>query len=102
MTATRDQARGVETASELDTDVLLIDAAEVGRRVSISKSTLHKLVAVGATPKPVHLGSRALWRVEEIEEWVRDGFPPIERWERRRTLRFKPPVRPPSKNSSKG
>lgn len=102
MTGTQDQALSAETKSKLDTAVLLIDAAEVGRRLSISKSTLHKLVAVGATPKPVRLGSRALWRVEELQEWVRDGCPPIERWERRRSLRLKAPVPQPSKISSKG
>lgn len=89
-----DQAAPVEPVPALDPAVLLISAAEAAKRLSISKATLHKLVAVGAVPKPIHLGSRALWRVEELEEWVRDGCPLVERWERRRSHPLKPPARP--------
>ncbi len=95
-----DNAVPVEPVAALDATVLLISAVEAAKRLSVSKSTLHKLVAVGAVPKPIHLGSRALWRVEELEEWVRDGCPPVERWERRRSLPLKPPARPARKRAS--
>lgn len=100
MTTMPDPAASAETVAALDPTILLISAAEAAKRLSVSKSTLHKLVAVGAVPKPIHLGSRALWRVEELEEWVRDGCPPVERWERRRSLPLKPPARPARKRAS--
>lgn len=100
MTSNPDGSISVEPVQALDPTVLLISAAETAMRLSVSKATLHKLVAVGAVPKPMHLGRRALWRVEELEEWVRDGCPPVERWERQRSLPLKPPTRPTRKRSS--
>lgn len=100
MTTHPDGSTSVEPVPALDPTVLLISAAETATRLSVSKGTLHKLVAVGAIPKPIHLGRRALWRVEELEEWVRDGCPPVERWERQRSLPLKPPARPARKRPS--
>lgn len=100
MTSKPDGSTSVEPVPALDPTVLLISAAEAAMRLSVSKATLHKLVAVGAVPKPIHLGRRALWRVEELEEWVRDGCPPVERWERQRSLPLKSPARPTRKRSS--
>lgn len=100
MPTSPDNTAPVELMTALDPTVLLISAAETAKRLSVSKATLHKLVAVGAVPKPIHLGRRALWRVEELEEWVRDGCPPVERWERQRSLPLKPPARPARKRSS--
>lgn len=100
MTTHPDGSTSVEPVPALDPTVLLISAAETATRLSVSKATLHKLVAVGAIPKPIHLGRRALWRVEQLEEWVRDGCPPVERWERQRSLPLKPPARPARKRAS--
>lgn len=86
----------------LDESVLLIPAPDLAMRLSVSRRTLHMLVATGAMPKPVHLGRRALWRVEEIEAWVRDGCPPIERWERTRSLPMKPPAKQPRRPATDG
>ena len=81
------------TLPALDPTVLLISAKEVVRRLSISGRTWYVLVTTQHAPQPIRLGKRTLWRVEELEEWVRDGCPPLDRWQRMKDL----PLRAPSK-----
>ncbi len=84
----------------LDPSVLLIDAGDVARRLSISRSAFYKLVATRTAPQPIRLGRRTLWRVEELEEWVRDGCPPIDRWERLASTPLLPPAKARRKRAS--
>jgi predicted DNA-binding transcriptional regulator AlpA len=66
-----DRAASVEPVSALDPVILsLISAADAANRLSVSNSTFYRLVAVGAVPKSIHVVSRALSRVEELEGWV--------------------------------
>lgn len=84
----------------LDPAVLLIDAKEVVRRLNISGRTWYSLVTIKHAPQPIRLGRRTLWRVEELEEWVRDGCPPLDRWERYRDLPLRSPAKPPRKRAT--
>ena len=84
----------------LDPTVLLINSKEVARRLSISGRTWYVLVATHHAPQAIRLGKRTLWRVEELEEWVRDGCPPLERWQRIKDLPLRVPAKPPRKRAS--
>ena len=38
-------------------------------------------------PKPVRLGRRVVWRVEELKAWVDAGCPPLHKWDQLRKAR---------------
>jgi len=61
---------------------LTMEATDVAKLLSISRSSWLKLRAAGRTPRPIRLGRRVLWRVDEIREWVRQGCPAQSVWER--------------------
>jgi predicted DNA-binding transcriptional regulator AlpA len=48
----------------------LINIEETAKTVSLSQSSIKRMVADKNFPEPIHLGSRVLWRVSDIEEWV--------------------------------
>ena len=61
--------------------LLLVDAAEAARRLSISKRHFLTMDITGRVgPKPVRLGGRVLWRAEELSKWVSRGCNCREIW----------------------
>ena len=40
-------------------------------RVPVSKSKLYKLMNEGAFPRPVRLGGVAVWRADDVDEWLK-------------------------------
>ena len=40
-------------------------------RVPVSKSKLYKLMNEGVFPRPVRLGGVAVWRADDVEEWLK-------------------------------
>jgi predicted DNA-binding transcriptional regulator AlpA len=60
---------------------ILVDARKAAFMLGISRAGFLRLRASGRTPQPLKLGTRALWRVDEIREWVAAGCPPLHRWE---------------------
>ena len=61
--------------------VLGIEAAQAARLCGISRATWYSLRKAGRVPRPVRLGRRVLWRVEELREWMAAGCPPLSRWD---------------------
>ena len=64
----------------LQPEPLLLDAAGLARQLSVSRSALYQWLASGRVPSPVKLGRRALWRFDEIRQWVAAGCPPRSKW----------------------
>lgn len=62
---------------------LLLTAREAATLCSKSLRTWRSWDAAGAIPKPVHIGRSALWRVDELREWVAAGCPRRQEWESR-------------------
>lgn len=60
---------------------LAVGAADAARLAGISRSHWFRLVASGRAPAGLRLGSRRLWRVDEIDRWLAAGAPAGERWE---------------------
>jgi len=47
--------------------------SEVKIMTGLGASTIHSMVAKGAFPKPIKLGSRATgWVLSEVTEWIED------------------------------
>jgi len=60
---------------------LLVDAEALARMLGISKRSVYNMHADGTLgPLPVSLGSRKLWRTEEVSRWVAAGCPRRELW----------------------
>jgi predicted DNA-binding transcriptional regulator AlpA len=53
---------------------LLLDKSETSSAVSLSESTIARMVLKGEFPKPVRAGARVLWRAADLEKWA-DNLP---------------------------
>lgn len=51
-------------------DKLLVSATEAAKMLSISRASLYAYVDRGLLPKPLKIGKRVLWSVEELREWI--------------------------------
>jgi excisionase family DNA binding protein len=60
---------------------LTMHAASAAKLCGVSRATWYALAAAGRLPKPVRLGRRTLWRVDELKAWIDAGCPPLHRWE---------------------
>lgn len=53
---------------------LAVGAREAAKRLGVSPRTWWRLVAMGKVPLGFKLGSRRLWRIEDIRRFVAEGF----------------------------
>ena len=59
----------------------LIAPAEAASMLGIGKSLFYQMASSGELgPMPIQLSSKRLYRVEELQEWVRQGCPPRCKW----------------------
>ena len=63
---------------------LMVDAKVAAKLCGIGKTTWYQLHAAGRTPLPVRFGRRALWRRDEIADWVAAGCPARHQWQARK------------------
>jgi len=61
---------------------LLLDAAEVGKLLSISESATWRLSRSGRIPRPIRLRGSTRWSLDELRAWVAAGCPGREVWEK--------------------
>ena len=67
---------------------LLIPATEAAAMLGIGKTLLYQMASDGRLgPVPVELGSKRLYRVEELTEWVSQNCPTRDHWLDARTNR---------------
>ena len=60
---------------------LLIPATEAAAMLGIGKTLLYQMASDGRMgPVPVELGSKRLYRVQELENWVAHLCPPRDSW----------------------
>ena len=62
-------------------NALAVEATQAARLCGVSRATWYSLRKAGRVPKPIRLGRRVLWRIEELREWMAAGCPPMSRWE---------------------
>lgn len=60
----------------------LISDNGLATALGISRSMVHKLRSAGQLPAPIRLGRCLRWDSSLIEDWIADGCPNPERWER--------------------
>jgi predicted DNA-binding transcriptional regulator AlpA len=49
---------------------ILLDKKETSQAVSLSESTIARMVKNNCFPSPIEIGTRVLWRVKDIEKWA--------------------------------
>ena len=70
-----------DTKSQADVAPLLLDAKSVAMLLSSSRSMLYQISNTGELgPMFIKLGTRSLWRYDELAAWVRAGCPRRELW----------------------
>jgi predicted DNA-binding transcriptional regulator AlpA len=60
---------------------LCVDANGVSDLLNLSVRTVRAMNARGTLPRPLKIGRRCVWRVDELRAWVARGAPSRERWE---------------------
>lgn len=65
----------------------LLNVDEVADRLSVSVRTVYNFRDSGFMPPSIKLGGAVRWRERDIQEWIADGCPNVQRtkWESRRT-----------------
>ena len=58
-----------------------VEAVQAARLCGVSRATWYSLRKAGRIPRPVRLGRRVLWRIDELREWMAAGCPPCSRWD---------------------
>ena len=59
----------------MDTQALLLTAAQIAVLLNISKRQVWRLVSGGQLPGLVKIGRLSRWRRDDIEKWIRAGCP---------------------------
>lgn len=59
---------------------LLLRDKDVADILNVSRAMVHKLRGQGQLPEPVRLGRSVRWRRAELEAWIEQGCPPIDKW----------------------
>ncbi|MCA9078505.1 MAG: helix-turn-helix domain-containing protein [Planctomycetaceae bacterium] len=57
----------------------LIDVNELSIILSVSKRTIWRMVSSGKLVEPVRIGGSIRWKLIEIEAWINEGCPEVER-----------------------
>lgn len=58
---------------------LLVKATEVAELLGVSTRTLWRLLSEGRLPQPVRLGGNTRWRLADVESWIANGCPALDR-----------------------
>lgn len=56
----------------------LLDVNEAAKFIHVSRATIYRLIDEGRIPNPVKIGSRVLFRIEELELWIQADCPRSE------------------------
>lgn len=62
----------------------VVDARRLARLLCAGLRTVRCWDTSGKLPKPLRIGGRVVWRVDEIREWLTAGAPSREEWDARR------------------
>jgi predicted DNA-binding transcriptional regulator AlpA len=58
----------------------LLTAEQAWNLCALSKSAWYKARSSGKIPAPVRIGGALRWRRDEMRDWLREGCPPVCRW----------------------
>ncbi len=82
MTATT--SKPTARAVALSAEPLLVSSTGAAKLCGLGTRTWQELNAAGATPAPIKIARKRLWRVSDLEAWTAAGCPSRERFEANR------------------
>jgi predicted DNA-binding transcriptional regulator AlpA len=65
-----------------EVEPLVADAKRLATLLAVSLRSVRSMNASGKLPRPVRIGGRVVWRMEEIRDWLAAGAPDRAAWER--------------------
>jgi predicted DNA-binding transcriptional regulator AlpA len=65
----------------------VVDARRLARLLTCGVRTIRTLDAGGRLPRPLRIGGRVVWRLDEVSDWLAAGAPDRDEWEARRAAR---------------
>ena len=68
---------------------LVADAALLAKLLGLGLRTIRTHDAAGKLPRPIRIGGRVVWDVEEIRAWLAAGAPDRKTWDARKAARSK-------------
>ena len=68
------------TAPTTQLEPLLIDAEQAAALCGVGRTLWLQMNQDGRAPRPVKLGRRSLWCVEELRAWTAAHCPPRKQW----------------------
>lgn len=63
---------------------LVADARRLAQLLSCGIRTIRSWDSGGKLPRPLRIGGRVYWNVEEIRAWLQANAPPRDQWEARK------------------
>ena len=66
---------------------LVVGAKRLAKLLCCGLRTIRAHDAAGKLPRPVRIGGKVVWVVDEIRAWLAAGAPDRETWEARRAAR---------------
>lgn len=82
-----DPPTGVSIGSAAPAAPLVADARALAKLLGLGLRTVRTYDTRGLIPKPVKLGSRVVWRLDEIRAWLATGAPDRATWDALRAAR---------------
>lgn len=68
-----------ESPNSVESKPDLMDVNAVAALIGASPRTVRRLADWGRMPRPISLGRMVRWQRSVIEEWIREGYPRVER-----------------------
>ncbi len=63
---------------------MTLRAEELAEFLGVSRATVWRMNATGRIPRPLHFNRAVRWDRWTIEEWLGEGAPHRDEWERKR------------------
>ncbi len=65
----------------VESDGLMLSAADTAKTLGVSRSLLYEMKNAGLLPAPISFGRRLCWSKDELRAWIGAGCPAADRWE---------------------
>jgi predicted DNA-binding transcriptional regulator AlpA len=71
------------TTADMSDSALVVDARRLAILLCAGVRSVRTWDAAGKLPRPVRIGGRVVWRIDEIRAWLEAGAPDRQTWEAR-------------------
>jgi len=65
----------------MNAETLTVNTSGAAKLIGISRRHLATLKESGRLPRPIRLGRRCVWMVDDLKAWLSAGAPAADKWE---------------------